>query len=281
MSVYIHVASKLRPSQLAVTVLDCLADSRGRHLVGDLDVALRREIGEQLWNDRQVAHLMAAQAEAASDVLERGAAEMAWLSSMPIMDCSSRHSGCRSGSWSAPEAERTSPRVHLTLCANNGPEQLQQRSPLTTGPILMAFEIVSDRGAFAGIVLPSPTTTRSLITSLPSGRHHDKTGAWEMHTDLSDRGIVASDDDLMDARADRLADDRVASGIIRRDGYCLTRFPADRISRIGDCAGDRRRVPRRIERLFRGCWAPPAVADGGNALGPAQQPRKAVERRRR
>jgi hypothetical protein len=99
MSVYIHVASKLRPSQLAVTVLDCLADSRGRHLVGDLDVALRREIGEQLWNDRQVAHLMAAQAEAASDVLERGAAEMAWLSSMPIMDCSSRHSGCRSGSW--------------------------------------------------------------------------------------------------------------------------------------------------------------------------------------
>src|ERR1700757_2680961 len=56
-----------------------------------------------------------------------------------------------------------------------------------------AFEIVSDRGVFAGIVLPSPTTTRSLITDLPSGRHHDKTGAWEMHTDLSDRGIAASD----------------------------------------------------------------------------------------
>jgi hypothetical protein len=64
---------------------------------------------------------------------------------------------------------------------------------------LMAFKIVSDRGAFAGVVLPSPTTTRSLITGLPSGRHHDKTGAWEMHTDLSDRGIAASDDDLMDA----------------------------------------------------------------------------------
>jgi hypothetical protein len=63
-----------------VTALDCLADSRGRHLVGDLDVpdfafALRREIGEQLWNDRHVADLMAAQAEAACDVLERGAAE--------------------------------------------------------------------------------------------------------------------------------------------------------------------------------------------------------------
>ena len=156
-----------------------------------------------------------------------------------------------------------------------------------TGPtnwkprFLMAFEIVSDRGVLAGVVLPSPTTTRSLITGLPSGRHHDKTGAWEMHTDLSDRGIAASDDDLMDARGDQLADDRVASGIIRRDGHCLTRFPADRISRIGDYAGDRRSVPRRIERFFRGRWAPPAVADCGNALGPTQQPRKAVERHRR
>src|SRR6516225_12442121 len=120
-----------------------------------------------------------------------------------------------------------------------------------TGPanwkprFLMAFEIVSDRGVLAGVVLPSPTTTRSLITGLPSGRHHDKTGAWE------------------------------------RDGHCLTRFPADRISQIGDYAGDRRSVPRRIERFFRGRWAPPAVADYGNALGPTQQPRKAVERHRR
>src|SRR5262249_27164417 len=69
-----------RSSQLAVTALDCLADGRGRHLVGDLDVpdfafALRREVGEQLWNDRYVTDLMAAQAEAACDVLERGAAE--------------------------------------------------------------------------------------------------------------------------------------------------------------------------------------------------------------
>src|ERR1700683_1278909 len=79
-----------------------------------------------------------------------------------------------------------------------------------------------------------------------SGRHHDKTGAWEMHTDLSDRGIAASDNDLMDARGDQLADDRVASGVIRRDGHCLTRFPADRILRIGDYAGDGRSVPRRI-----------------------------------
>src|SRR5262249_40051664 len=36
--VYIRVAGELRPSQLAVTALDCLADGRGRHLVGDLDV---------------------------------------------------------------------------------------------------------------------------------------------------------------------------------------------------------------------------------------------------
>src|SRR5262245_66402022 len=82
-----------------------------------------------------------------------------------------------------------------------------------TGPtnwkprFLMAFEIVSDRGCLSGVVCPSPTKTRSLITSLPSGQHHDKTGAWEMHTDLSDRGIAASDDDLMDARGDQLADD--------------------------------------------------------------------------
>src|SRR5258706_9684298 len=108
-------------------------------------------------------------------------------------------------------------------------------------------------------------------------RHHDKTGAWEMHTDLSDRGIAAPDDDLMDARGDQLADHRVASGIIRREGDGLTGFPADRISRIGDYTGDRRRVPRRIERIFRGRWAPPAMADGGNALGPTQQPRQAVE----
>src|SRR5215471_17914034 len=113
-----------------------------------------------------------------------------------------------------------------------------------TGPtnwkprFLMAFEIVSDRGVLAGVVLPSPTTTRSLITGLPSGQHHDKTGAWEMHTDLSDRGIAASDDDLMDARGDQLADDRVASSIIRRNGYGLARLPADGVSRVGSCAGD-------------------------------------------
>src|SRR5215469_1326516 len=113
-----------------------------------------------------------------------------------------------------------------------------------TGPtnwkprFLMAFEIVSDRGVLAGVVLPSSTTTRSLITGLPSGRQHDKTSAWEMHTDLADGGIAASDDDLMDARGDQFADHRVASGIIRRDGDGLARLPADGVSRIGGCAGD-------------------------------------------
>src|SRR5690348_876507 len=102
-----------------------------------------------------------------------------------------------------------------------------------------------------------------------------------MHTDLSDRGIAASDDDLMDTRGDQLAGDRIASGIIRRDSYCLTRLPAVRISRIEDYVGDRRSVPRRIERFFRGRWAPSAVADRGDAVGPTQQPRKAVERHRR
>ena len=107
-----------------------------------------------------------------------------------------------------------------------------------TGPILMALDIVSDRGAFAVIVLPSPTTTRSLITGLLSGRHHDKTGAWEMHTDLSDRGIAASDDDLMNARGNQLADDGVASGIIRRDADDLARLPADGIFRVSGCFSD-------------------------------------------
>src|SRR3954468_16245144 len=125
------------------------------------------------------------------------------------------------------------------------------------------------------------STTSSLITGLPSGRHHDKTGAWEMHTDISDRGIAASDDDLMDTRGDQLADDRITSRIIRRDSYCLTRLPTARISRIADYAGDGRSVPRRIERFFRGHWAPSAVADCGNALSPTQQHRKAVERHRR
>ena len=70
------------------------------------------------------------------------------------------------------------------------------------------------------------------------GRCNYEAGAWKMHTDLADGGIAASDDDLMDARGDQFADDRVASGIIRRDGDGLARLPADGVSRIGGCAGD-------------------------------------------
>src|ERR1700686_2201437 len=109
-------------------------------------------------------------------------------------------------------------------------------SPTNWKPrFLMAFEIVSDRDVFAGIVLPSPTTTRSLITGLRSGQHHDKTGAWEMHTDLSDCGIAATDDDLMDARGDQLADDRIASSIVWSNADDLARFPTDRIFRVSGC----------------------------------------------
>src|SRR5215469_4597411 len=39
-----------------------------------------------------------------------------------------------------------------------------------------------------------------------------------MHADLADLAIAAPDDDLMDGRGDQFADDRVASGIVRRDG---------------------------------------------------------------
>src|SRR5947209_3452824 len=67
-------------SHIAVPALDGLADHRCRDLIGDLDVpdfafALRGEIGEQLRDDRHIADLVAAQAEAACDVFESGPAE--------------------------------------------------------------------------------------------------------------------------------------------------------------------------------------------------------------
>src|SRR5271170_3061023 len=67
-------------SHIAVPALDGLADHRRRDLVGDLDIpnfafALGNEVGEQLRNDRHIAYLVAAQAEAARDVFERGPAE--------------------------------------------------------------------------------------------------------------------------------------------------------------------------------------------------------------
>src|SRR5262245_38618835 len=67
-------------SHIAVPALDSLADHRRRDLVGDLDVphfafALRGEVGDQLRDYRHSTDLMAAQAEAACDIFERGAAE--------------------------------------------------------------------------------------------------------------------------------------------------------------------------------------------------------------
>src|SRR5262245_38503368 len=71
---------QLECSHIAVPTLDGLADHRCRDLIGDLDVpnlafALRGEVGEQLRDYRHIAYLMAAQAEAACDVFERGPAE--------------------------------------------------------------------------------------------------------------------------------------------------------------------------------------------------------------
>src|SRR5215470_15297929 len=92
---------------------------------------------------------------------------------------------------------------------------------------------------------PRPPGTTGLLADtgranagLALGRCNYEAGAWKMHTDLADGGIAASDDDLMDARGDQFADDRVASGIIRRDGDGLARLPADGVSRIGGGAGD-------------------------------------------
>src|SRR5690242_11410122 len=69
-------------------------------------------------------------------------------------------------------------------------------------------------------------------------RCNHKAGAWKMHANLADLAITASDHDLMDVRGDQFADDRVASGIVRRDGDRQARLPAGGVSRIGGRAGD-------------------------------------------
>ena len=68
-------------------------------------------------------------------------------------------------------------------------------------------------------------------------RNHEA-GAWKMHTDVADRGFAASDDDLMDARGDQFADDRIASGIVRSNADDLARLPPDGIFRVGGCFRD-------------------------------------------
>ena len=70
------------------------------------------------------------------------------------------------------------------------------------------------------------------------GRRNHEAGAWKMHTDLADRGFAASDDDLMDARGDQFADDRIASGIVRSNADDLARLPPDGIFRVGGCFRD-------------------------------------------
>src|SRR5262245_55724089 len=67
-------------SHIAVPALDGMADHRCRDLIGDMDVPdfafdLCGEVGEQLRDHRHIAYLVAAQAEAACDVFERGPAE--------------------------------------------------------------------------------------------------------------------------------------------------------------------------------------------------------------
>src|ERR1700734_246584 len=74
------LAFHILPSHIAVAALDGLADHRCRDLIRDLDVpdfavALRGEVGEQFWDDRHIADLVAAQAEALRDFFERRPAE--------------------------------------------------------------------------------------------------------------------------------------------------------------------------------------------------------------
>ena len=55
---------------------------------------------------------------------------------------------------------------------------------------------------------------------------------------LADRGIAAPDDDLMYARRNQFADDRIASGIVRSNADDLARLPADGIFRVSGCFSD-------------------------------------------
>src|SRR3981189_209692 len=112
-------------------------------------------------------------------------------------------------------------------------------------------------------------------------RCHHKAGAWKMHANFADLTITASDHDLMDVRGYQFTDNRVASGIVRRDGNGLARLPTDGILGIDGRPGDRCGIPCYIKRLLRTHLASPAMADSCNALSPSQEPRKAVERRRR
>src|SRR4051794_14444403 len=73
-------AGRFLCSHIAVPALDGLADHRRGDLIRDLDVpqfafALRDEAREQLRDHRDIADFMAAQAEAACDVFERGPTE--------------------------------------------------------------------------------------------------------------------------------------------------------------------------------------------------------------
>ena len=70
------------------------------------------------------------------------------------------------------------------------------------------------------------------------GRCDHEAGARKMDTDLADRGIAAPDDDLMYARRNQFADDRIASGIVRSNADDLARLPADGIFGVSGCFSD-------------------------------------------
>ena len=70
------------------------------------------------------------------------------------------------------------------------------------------------------------------------GRCDHEAGPRKMDTDLADRGIAAPDDDLMYARRNQFADDRIASGIVRSNADDLARLPADGIFRVSGCFSD-------------------------------------------
>ena len=143
---------------------------------------------------------------------------------------------CAGRSYGRPASDRRSLRVRSLT------QLLWRRRCLKTHPGLCRplIELTAQFSA-SGTGLHAPDQTNASDLSAQrwqlGGRNHEA-GAWKMHTDLADFVIAAPDNDLIGARGDQFADDRIASGIVRSDADCLARFPAGGAPRVGGCGHD-------------------------------------------
>ena len=91
-----------------------------------------------------------------------------------------------------------------------------------------------------------------------------------MHADLANGRVAALDDDFIGTRGYQFAHDRIAAGIVWRDGDALPRPTTDGVRRVSGCdrarscrSGHRKGVPGRHGPRV-------AVANCGDAFSPAQ-----------